>query len=201
MGVPLFFTVLKWHIALVSLHVIIVVKILVGNFCAFVIELLDAREHVFVERPLTVGKGIAAERISLEVHGHFLQQTVGRGEEPEAGVVGPQPLFLAALEDHHGMRSLSAVAGTRFLKINGFCHKSATNRLVGCLVYILDIITMCFLHTLEFPLGNDFAAVPSGIGNRALEHCSLAAVGIYHALLVGHFPIIVGRTVALADDA
>ena len=68
MGIPLLSAVLKRHIPLSSLYIIIIVKILIRYFCTFVVELLHTRKHIFVERTLAIGKGITAERTSLEVH-------------------------------------------------------------------------------------------------------------------------------------
>ncbi len=93
------------------------------------------------------------------------------------------------------------IARTDLGEIDGLCHQSATNRLVGCRVLVLYPVAVCFYNLLELPFGNHLACVASDVGNRALDHCALATIGINHALLVGHFPIIVGRTVALTDDS
>ena len=98
------------------------------------------------------------------------------------------------------MGCLSTISGTYFLKINGFCHKSTTNRFVGCLIDVFDIITVCFFHTFEFPLRDNLACVAAKVCYCAFEDCSFTAIDVLDALLVGNLPIIVRRTVALADD-
>ena len=86
-------------------------------------------------------------------------------------------------------------------KIDGLCHQSSAHRLVGHRVLVLYPVAVCLDNPLELPFGNHLARIAGEVGNRALEHGTLTAVGIYHTLLVGHFPVVVRRTVALADDA
>ena len=86
-------------------------------------------------------------------------------------------------------------------EIDGLCHQSSAYRLVSSRVLILYPVPVCLDNLFEFPFGYHLTCVSGDVGNSALEHGPLAAIGIYHALLVCHFPIIVLRTVALADDA
>ena len=147
MRIPYFLFFLKRHIPLSSLYIIIIVKFLIRHFCTFVVELLYTRKHIFVERTLAIGKGITAERTSLEVHLYLFQQSVGRGEVAVAGVVGLEVFFLTALECYHGMGLLSAVTCMYFLEIDGFCHEPPSDRLVCGLIDVLDVVAMSLLHT------------------------------------------------------
>ena len=98
------------------------------------------------------------------------------------------------------MGCLSAITGTYFLKINGFCHKSTTNRFVGCLIDVFDIITVCFFHTFELPFGNHLTALTACIGDGTFENGTFSTINIFDSLFVGYFPSIVGRRITLADD-
>ena len=198
--VPCLLLVPEGHIVLVRLHVVVVAEVLVGHLCSLVVELLHAREDVLVERTLPVGEGIASQLRALEVHLYLFQQSVGRSEEPEAGIVGFEVFFLAALEGHHRVGWLSAVTCMYFLEIDGFCHESASDRLVNSLIYIFYVVSVCFFHTFEFPFGDDLPLGTADIGYCTFEYGSLATIDILDALLVCNLPIIVRRTVALADD-
>ena len=98
------------------------------------------------------------------------------------------------------MGCLSAITGTYFLKINGFCHKSTTNRFVGCLIDVFDIITVCFFHTFELPFGNHLTALTACIGDGTFENGTFSTINIFDSLFVGYFPSIVGRRITLSDN-
>ena len=81
MGVPFFGIILERNIALVCLYVIIVVEVLEGDLLAVVVILSDTSEHFLVECTFLIVEGIAAQGLALEIHGYFLQQLVGGGED------------------------------------------------------------------------------------------------------------------------
>ena len=87
------------------------------------------------------------------------------------------------------------------VEIDCLGNQSAAYRLVKCLVFILNPVALSLDNTFEFPFGNHLAGISGEVGNCAFEHRALAAVGIYHTLFVGHFPIVIGRAAALADYA
>lgn len=60
---------------------------------------------------------------------------------------------------------------------------------------------MGLLHAAQLPFRDYLVCVAVDVGYCAFENGTLAAVGVYHALFVGDLPVIVGRAVALADDA
>ena len=185
--------IFKWYIPFVGLYVVIVVEVLVGYLCSRIIKVFNTCEDVLMESTFLVGKGIASEYGTLEVDYYLLQQPVGRGEESKACIVGLEMFFFRSLKSNYGMGLLSAVTCMDFLEINGFRHESATNRFVGCLIDIFYIVTVCLFHTFELPLRDDFTLGTADIGNSTFEYGSLTTIDVLDALLVGHFPSIVGR--------
>ena len=200
MRVPCLLLILEWYIPFIRLYVVVVVEVLEGHFRTLVVKLPHTREHVLVERTLPVGEDIASQLRALEVHLYLFQQSVGRGEVAVAGVVGLEVFFLTALEGHHRVGCLSTVTCPYFPEIDGFRRESASDRLVNSLIYIFYVVSVCFFHTFEFPFRNDLTAGSRGIGSHTFQYGTFTSIGVLNTLLVGNLPIIVRRTVALADD-
>ncbi len=59
---------------------------------------------------------------------------------------------------------------------------------------------MEFLDTFQLPFGNHLTGIARSIGDIALYNSSVTAIDVLDTLLVCNLPIIVGRTVTLADD-
>ena len=201
MGVPFFGIILERNITLVCLYVIIVVEVLEGDLLAVVVILSDTSEHFLVECTFLIVEGIAAQGLALEIHGHFLQQLVGGGEESIAGIVGLYLLYLVAIKEYNGVRFLSCITCVNLLQICSLGLQAATHILIHDVIHIFYIVTVEFLDTFQLPFGNHLTGIARSIGDIALYNRSVTAIDVLDTLLVCNLPIIVGRVVTLADDA
>ena len=200
MGVPFLGIVLERNISLFSLHIIIIVEVLESHFLSCVVILSDTCEHFLVECTFLVVKGIAAQGLALEIHGHFLQQLVGGGEESIAGIVGLYLLYLVAIKEYNGVRFLSCITCVNLLQICSLGLQAATHILIHDVIHIFYIVTVEFLDTFQLPFGNHLTGTARSIGDIALYNSSVTTIDVLDTLLVCNLPIIVGRTVTLADD-
>ena len=200
MRVPRFLTVLEGNISLVGLHVVVVAELLERHLLPVRVQVAHTGEQFTVERTVPVLKSIASEHVSPEVHRHFLQQAVGRGQIAVAGIVGLHLSGLAAFKRHDGMGLLSCISGTHLFQVERLGFQAAADILIGCLIHIFHEVAVRFLHPAQFPLGNHLTGIAGNICERAFQNGTFTAIGVFHTLLVGDFPVIVCRAAALADD-
>ena len=98
------------------------------------------------------------------------------------------------------MRFLSCITCVNLLQICRLGLQAATHILIHDVIHIFYIVTVEFLDTFQLPFGNHLTGTARSIGDIALYNSSVTAIDVLDTLLVCNLPIIVGRTVTLADD-